>query len=158
MHTLGPSKQLAWPLNWALDSNMNKKQKQLIINWSVLLILFIFALINYQWVSVNWEWLRWPLLLLIFIVYILSGKETTGWGAPGVKLGSFIENYPLLKIWVAICTFSILLFLGISVANGVDLIEYSGTIMLIGLGSLILPLFIVSEIHRYKRLGNESNK
>lgn len=137
---------------------MNNKQIQLIVNWLILIGLIVIGSYKHEWVNENWDWLRWPLLIVIIIIATISGRESTGWGNPGVRLQEFIEDNKILKAWVIIASLSILVFLSISFNLEVNLSDYSGTVLLVGFGVLLLPLIIVSECKRFKRLGKKSNK
>ena len=117
----------------------------------------VIASVNYRCVLDNWDWLRWLVFAAILLLAARGGKETMGWGEPGKNLNDFLESNPTLKVWIVFYVFCILLFLAYGLAQGFEFYESPGSWLLLGFVPLFLPLLVVAEYQRYKRLGMQSN-
>ena len=136
---------------------MNQAQKKLVAMWGGFLLLTVIASVNHRWVLDNWDWLRWPVFAAILSLAARGGKETMGWGEPGKKLSDFLKSYPMLKGWVVFYVLCVLLFLAYGLVQGIEFHKSPGSWLLLGFGPLFLPLLVVAEYQRYKRLGIQSN-
>jgi len=137
---------------------MNNTQKKLIVIWSFFLLIILLASLNSDWVHTNWDWLRWVSLTVIFLVFAMGGKETSGWGKPGTGLTEFIDTYPIIKFWITFSALLIIVFLAYAFFKDMKLHQSAGILLLAGFGTIFFPLFAFSEYLRFKRLGNKSSK
>ena len=140
-----------------VKNSMNSAQKNHLRLWTVILCVFIAGAFNYSWMDENWTWLKWPTLFAIIVASLLYGKESAGWGQPETGLNEFIETFPMLKKWLAISTLTILTFIAVDYGEKSFISEYPGWFMISGFVSIFLPLFITSEVMRFKRLANKSD-
>ena len=136
---------------------MNQAQKKHVSMWAGAILLMVVGGIEHRWVLDNWKWFMWPTLFAIVLVAKLGGKETTGWGEPGKNLVDFLEECPILKVWVVFYVLCILFFLAYGLVEGIEFHKSPGPWLLLGFGPLFLPLLVVAEYQRYKRLGMQSN-
>lgn len=136
---------------------MNSAQKKLVATWSGIGLLLVVVAANHRWMFDNWGWLRWPALIAILLVAAFGGKEIKGWVEPGKTLNDFLDMYPLFKLWLVFYGFIIILTLVVGLARGFEFHESPGFWLFMGLAPLLLPLMVVAEYRRYKRLGAQSN-
>lgn len=136
---------------------MNYAQKKYVAIVFVALAPLACGVLNFRWVIENWSWLKWPSLVFVFLLAALGGKEATGWGEPNKNLVDFLQEHPLLKLWVAIYTLIIVVFITYGLTHGIEFHKSPGLWLLLGFGPLLLPLFVAGEYQRYKRLGTQSN-
>ena len=136
---------------------MNKAQRKVVIAWVSLSVLLILGAIGHEWLLDNWNWAKWPALILLILIVAGSGREGIGWSEPGRSLGSFIEEHPALKAWAMLCVFGVLISFVYALFARIELYEIAGYLLIAAIPSLLGPLLFISERERYRRLANKSN-
>ena len=136
---------------------MNHAQNKIIQNW-ILLSLFICVLTA---ISISESENKLLLNLLIggpFFIYLSSRQDTKhqkGYGINSVTMREFIEENIILKLWLVVFCVFILPFIIYNLYVGSTI---SGWLYALALTLLIGPLFITSEMQRFKHAGKMPNK
>ncbi|TAK63463.1 hypothetical protein [Methylobacter sp.] len=134
---------------------MTEAQKKIVRNWY--LITFLICVLT--GISLSASDNKQLLNILIgspIFIYVISRQDIgqqIGYGVNGLSLGKFIEENKILKLWLVLfCTF-ILPFIIYKLFIGSQI---SGWLYALAFILLLGPLFIASEIQRFKHAGKNA--
>ena len=134
---------------------MTRAQKIIIKNW-IYSCVFLVVLISTIFLP---EEQRLPAGLLsgLVLVFILlfnpDFREWTGYGPKKLRLGQYLQERTFLQVWVVFICALVLPFLIYRLYTSS---EDSWGLYFLCFGLLIGPVFITSEVERYKAAGQES--
>ena len=92
-------------------------------------------------------------VVLVFMLLLNPDlRRWTGYGPKGLRLGEYLQEHTLLQIWmVCICAFVLPFLIYRIYTSGGDSWGVYGACF----GLLIGPVFVASEIERYRAAGRE---
>jgi hypothetical protein len=131
---------------------MTKKQKSLIRYWiiasSILLIAICTTLLDIEYQKLALVGVS-ALFGLVSLFQDFSYYK--GYGSGRKMIGEFIESHPKLKIYLVVYSMAVLPFLIYKMQNNNN---HSGLLYFLSLCGLIGPVVYISELERFKSMGN----
>jgi hypothetical protein len=133
---------------------MNSDQKVIIKNWicaGIFLVVLASTLLlpADQRLSAG---LFSGVVLIVMLLFNPDFRRWTGYGPKGVRLGEYLQEHTLLQIWmVFVCAFVLPFLIYRIYTSGGDGWGLYGVCF----GLLIGPVFVTSEIERYRAAGQE---
>lgn len=134
---------------------MTSAQKTIIKNWIwagffLLVLASTLVLPDDQRLSAG---LMSGLVLVFMLLFNPEFRQWTGYGPKGLRLGEYLQEHTLLQIWmVCVCAFVLpFLIYRIYTAGGDSWGLYA-----LCFGLLIGPVFVTSEVERYRAAGQEA--
>ena len=132
---------------------MTTKQKKLVQYWLVLVV--VIAIGTYISLS-EIEEKQMVMLFLAVIVAIASLFQDfsyyTGYGGNRKRIGKFIKKHTVIKHWLVLFCLTILPFMVYKMGT-TDNDMVRGYLYFLSFAMLIGPIAVVSEIERYRSLG-----
>lgn len=133
---------------------MTRGQRNLIRYW-----IFgggiLFVAISTSVLNIKYQQLALVGVSILFGLVSLSQDFSyyKGYGSGKEMIGEFIESYPKLKIYLAIYSAAVVPYLIYKTQTNDD---HSGLLYFISLCGLIGPIVYISELERFKSMGNEN--
>ena len=137
---------------------MNTAQKRLAGLWATAIIAVVIVLLSAEWMLEEWDYLRWPALVLLAIAAAFHRKPLPSWGERSQRINETVQRHPFIRVWLAV--YGLLLAIGVcwTLKTHFDLINGLGTafFFLLFIG-LVAPFVIADQVDKYKALGAQSN-
>jgi hypothetical protein len=135
---------------------MNTAQKRLAWQWAAATVAVVAVLLSAQWILEEWDYLRWPALVLLIIASAFHRKPLPRWSERSQRLNETVQKYPLIRVWLVLYG----LFLAVGVfwvlKRHFELIDSPAVFFLLFIG-LLAPFLIADQVDKYKALGAQSN-
>ena len=139
---------------------MNLTQQRLVFGWllSALALTSLFGAQTYPWLYVVFV----PLILFAFVGMALSGERRPSWEEHALasrELSDFVDDRPLIKLWIAVCGLAIAATLIALVSRMVAFRIPSNPWVIGGAFAVLLgPLLVAQQVERYRYLGTRSDQ
>ena len=134
---------------------MTQNQKRVVQQWLMLLVFF--GVIISAWFS-PLENKQAALFIFVLPVYLFMVnhkeiKNLRGYGSKGWSLLDYLELNPALKVWLVLYCLLMLPFLVFKIYTSQ---ETPYGLFVVAFSLLVGPIFIYSEIERFKEAGNDT--
>lgn len=110
-------------------------------------MLSAFTIIFSDWISTNWDSLKWPAFIVIFLIFSLTKKKPKPF-----DMAEQIENHPWIKTYYALLGLIIALSVAYILTNNV---RVNFAFFVIGFCLLILPVVFISQREAYIEAGKK---
>ena len=136
---------------------MTYRQKTIITLWMAILISLVLLAIFDDWVLENWDAIRWPSLIVIFIIAGLSqSKNPSSLDHGRNDINEIVSSHPWIKLYIAIYCLIVAVTCFVVLSKGINISESVGTVELMAsVFGIMLPVIIVQQIRLYKSAGKQ---
>ena len=134
---------------------MNDAQQQIVKHW--IIILLFFTGLTIAWLSpIDNKQLAGLIVAIPLFIWISFNKKIMqhrGYGPDGLSMGEFIQSNKVLKLWLVFYCTCILPFLIYKLYTA-EKTPYGLAVLTLCL--LLVPMFVTSEIQRYRKAGENA--
>jgi len=134
---------------------MTKDQRKIVRGWAVAALLICLFLIFSELILEYWDYIRFPILIVIIVIVSLSKRRSrhTQWEGM-VQLNRIVEEYPWVKAYYAIYCLLIAISVNYIIFNDI-ILEVSVKEYFLPFALLILPIIIVQQKEAYVNAGKK---